>query len=230
MPTIVISGANRGLGLEFARQYAADGARVHAGARDPAGATALNEAAGESGGRLTVHALDVADAQSVKAFAAAVGGAPVDLVIANAGVFGGDRQHRLGAIDYDQFAETLAVNAIAPLRLADAFAANLRAAKGKFIAITSGMGSIEDGGSGYLAYRSSKAALNMICRVLANDLRPDGVFAAPMSPGWAKTDMGGPSAPQEVAPTVAAMRRRIEKLTLADSGKFLDWDGGEVAW
>lgn len=228
--TVVISGANRGLGLEFAMQYAEEGARVFAGARAPAKAHALNAAAKASDGGLTVHPLDVADAASVKAFADAVGDAPVDILIANAGVFGGDRQHRLGAIDYDAFEETLAVNTLGPLRLADALAGNLKAAKGKFVAITSGMGSIADGGEGYLAYRASKAALNMICRVVASELGESGVVALPLSPGWAKTDMGGPGAPQEVAPTVAAMRALIAGLTLADTGRFLDWDGAQISW
>lgn len=228
--TVVISGANRGLGLEFAMQYAAEGARVFAGARDPAKARALDAAAKDLGGRLSVHALDVADRASVAAFAKAVGETSVDILIANAGVFGGDRQHRLGAIDYDEFDETLRINTLGPLRLADAFAANLIAARGKFVAITSGMGSIADGGEGYLAYRASKAALNMICRILANDLRESGVIALPMSPGWAKTDMGGPGAPQEVAPTVASMRALIARLTQADAGRFIDWDGSELPW
>jgi len=230
MPAIIISGANRGLGLEFAIQYAEDGARVFAGVRNPARARELNEAAKKSDGHLTVHALDVADGASVNAFARAVGTVPVDVLIANAGVFGGDKQHRLGAIDFDEFNETLTINATGALRLADAFIANLKAAKGKFIAITSGMGSIDDASGGFYGYRASKAALNMLCHAMANDLKAEGIVSIPLSPGWAKTDMGGKGAPQEVAPTVRDMRKRIAAYTLQDSGKFLSWDGRELKW
>jgi NAD(P)-dependent dehydrogenase (short-subunit alcohol dehydrogenase family) len=124
----------------------------------------------------------------------------------------------------------MSVNALGALRLADAFYPNLKAARGKFIAITSGMGSISDASGGYYAYRASKAALNMICRALANDLRTDGIICAPLSPGWARTDMGGPSAPQDAADTVREMRRRIAKYRMSDSGRFLSWDGRELDW
>lgn len=230
MPTVIISGANRGLGLEFAKQYAADGWRVFSGARDLDAAKDLKAAAGKSGGNLTVHALDVGDDASVKAFAKEVGRTPVDVLLANAGVFGGERQHQLGRIDAGAFNETFNINATGALRLADAFIANLKAAKGKFIAITSGMGSIDDASGGYYGYRASKAALNMLCHAIANDLTGEGVVSVPLSPGWAKTDMGGKGAPQDVAATVTEMRRRIAAYTLKDSGKFLSWDGRELAW
>lgn len=230
MTTVILSGANRGLGLELARQYAAGGGRVFAGARDPASADALHAAANDYAGRLSAHPLDVADAASVREFAASVGTAPVDILIANAAVFGGDRQHELGEIDFDEFEETFAINTSGALRLADAFVRNLKAARGKFIAITSGMGSIAEAGGGYYGYRASKAALNMVCRALANDLKGAGVVCIALSPGWVKTDMGGASAPQGVAPTVEAMRSRIDGCTLADSGKLLNWDGRELPW
>jgi NAD(P)-dependent dehydrogenase (short-subunit alcohol dehydrogenase family) len=230
MLTIAVSGANRGLGLEFARQYAQEGARVFAGARHPEKAHDLNRFAAQSDGRLAVYALDVAHDASVEAFAANVGTAPIDVVIANAGYFGGDRQHRLDDVDYEEFLYTLSVNAVGALRFGGALAANLQRAKGKFIAVTSGMGSIAEDGSGYLAYRASKAALNMIMRTLAHDLAGAGVICLPMSPGWARTDMGGPEAPQDPADTVAAMRARIAELTPADSGRFLNWKGEERPW
>lgn len=231
MPTVVLSGANRGLGLEFARQYAAKGARVFAGARDLGSATALNKAAAGSDGRLTAHSLDVADDDSVRTFANEIGAAPVDILIANAGVIGGDRQHRLDAFDAEAFMETLSINTGGPLRLVAALHSNLKAASGKFIAITSDMGSIAEAGGGYLGYRASKAGLNMVMRALANDLKSDGVVSIPLSPGWAKTDMGGPGAPQPVDTTIAEMIRRIDSYTLKDSGRFLDWNGRrELPW
>lgn len=230
MQTVVISGANRGLGLEFASQYAGDGARVFAGARNPGAALELNEAAQAANGRLTVLRLDVVDPASVASFAKAVGKTPIDILIANAGVFGGDRQHHLGRIDFDEFADTFAINAAGALRLADAFVGNLKAAKGKFIGVTSGMGSIAEDGSGYLGYRASKAALNMIMRTLAHDLAGTGVLCLPMSPGWARTDMGGPDAPQDPGETVRAMRALIARLQPSDSGRFLNWKGEERPW
>lgn len=230
MLTVAVSGANRGLGLEFARQYAQAGARVFAGARRPEQASALRGAAERSDQRLVVHALDVADASSVKAFADRIGRTPVDILIANAGWFGGDRQHRLDDIDFDGFLYTLSVNAVGALRLGSALAGNLKRAKGKFVAITSGMGSIAEAGGGYLAYRASKAALNMIMKSLSEDLAKDGVIALPLSPGWAKTDMGGRNAPQTAEATVTRMRALIARLTPADSGRFLDWRGDERRW
>jgi NAD(P)-dependent dehydrogenase (short-subunit alcohol dehydrogenase family) len=230
MHTVAISGANRGLGLEFARQYAASGARVFAGARDPENAKELNETVRASNGKLIVLPLDVAKDASVKAFAAKIGATPVDILIANAGVFGGERQHKLENIDYGEFIETLNINTAGVLRLGGALANNLKAAHGKFIAITSGMGSIAEASGGYLGYRASKAALNMVMRVLANDLKRDGVVCIPLSPGWAKTDMGGPNAPQSADETVREMRRLIERLTLGDSGKFLNWKGEGRPW
>lgn len=232
MKTVVVSGANRGLGLEFARQYAARGDRVFAGVRDPDRADDLNAAAREGPhGVLTVHGLDVASDDSVAGFAAAVGRTPVDVVIANAGVFGGSRQHRLGEVSAAEFLDTLNVNTVGPVRLADALLPNLRAGRDKkLIAITSGMGSIAETGGGYLAYRASKAGLNMVWATLARDLAKDGIVCVPMSPGWAKTDMGGAGAPQEVDDTVRDLIARIDAYGPADSGRFLGFSGREVPW
>jgi NAD(P)-dependent dehydrogenase (short-subunit alcohol dehydrogenase family) len=230
MTVVVISGASRGLGLEFARQYAAEGAKVFAGARNIECAEALKVLAGGSDGRVSAHSLDVSNERSAREFARLVGEAPVDILIANAGVIGGRDQHRLETLDIDGAAEVFSINTLGVLRLGKALACNLKKAKGRFIAITSLMGSIADAGGGYYAYRMSKAALNMAMRALAGDLRGAGVVCVPMSPGWAKTDMGNPGAPQEVDATVAAMRARIAALTPADSGRFLSWDGGELPW
>lgn len=228
MPTVLISGANRGLGLEFARQYAADGWSVIAGARDPGRATELNALA--AGGRVRVLPLDVADDASVAAFARAVGDAPLDVVIANAGVFGGDAQHRLGEIDSAAFMATLNTNTAGPLRLANALLPNLKAARGKLVAITSQMGSIADAGTGYLGYRASKAALNMVWHVLAGQLKAEGVIAVPVHPGWVQTDMGGASAPLTPEVAVKGMRDQIAAYADAHAGRFLTWEGKELPW
>jgi NAD(P)-dependent dehydrogenase (short-subunit alcohol dehydrogenase family) len=231
MRTVLVSGANRGLGLEFVRQYAEAGDRVVAGARDPDAALELKAIADASDGRVSVHRLDVADPASVAAFRQAVGDQPIDILIANAGVMGGDRQQRLGDLDFDSWTRTLAVNSLGPVRLADAFVDNLRKGKGrKLIAITSGMGSTAESGGGYLAYRMSKAALNNAWRNIAIELKNDRVVAVALNPGWVKTDMGGSGAKITPEQSVAAMRKRIDAYGLSDSGRFLSWDGKQFGW
>lgn len=231
MTTVLISGANRGLGLEFVRQYAADGATVIAACRKPAEATALNALAQASGGKVSVHALDVADAASVAAFKADVGDRPIDILIASAGVYGGDRQQKLGDIDYDDWLKVFNINSLGPMRLAEAFAANLKAGTDKkLIAITSAMGSTAESSGGVFAYRSSKAALNNIWKGVSLALKDSGVICVVMHPGWVKTDMGGAGAQLEPKDSIAGMRKVIAGLTLSNTGGFLRWDGGEMPW
>jgi len=229
MRTILISGANRGLGLEFVRQYLAAGDQVIAGVRDPARAEALNALPARD--RLETHALDVADADSVAAFRRAVGDRPIDILIANAGVYGGDRQNRLGDIDYDAWLKAFAVNTLGPVRLADAFVDNL--AKGrdrKLVALSSLMGSTADSSGGAIIYRSSKAALNNAWHSLALGLKDRGIAGFAVHPGWVQTDMGGSQAPLTPEQSIAGLRARIDEWTLADSGRFLAWDGRELPW
>ncbi|NEX92148.1 SDR family oxidoreductase [Caulobacter sp. 17J65-9] len=231
MPTVLVAGANRGLGLEFVRQYAADGARVIAGVRDPAKADELNEIAKASGGAITVHKLDTADDGSVSAFKAKVGDQPVDILLAVAGVMGGDRQQQLGDIDFAEWMRTLSVNTLGPARLADAFVDNLRAGQEKkLVAITSGMGSTSESSGGYFAYRSSKAALNNVVRNLSIALRDDRIVCVALNPGWVKTDMGGAGAHITPEQSIAAMKERIARYTMADTGRFLSWDGKQFGW
>lgn len=231
MPTVLVAGANRGLGLEFVRQYAADGARVIAGARDPARADELKAIADASGGGVSVHRLDVADDASVAAFKAEAGDQPIDILLAVAGVMGGDRQHKLGDIDFAEWLRTLSVNTLGPARLADAFVENLRAGQEKkLIAITSGMGSTSESSGGYFAYRSSKAALNNVVRNLSIALRDDRIVCVALNPGWVKTDMGGAGARLTPEESISAMKARIERYTMADTGRFLSWDGKQFGW
>ena len=225
MPTVLVTGANRGLGLEFARQYRADGWEVVAGCRKPDEAADLKATGAE------VHAVDVADPASIAGFRAAVGDQPLDLVIANAGVYGGGRQMKLDDIDYDEWTRTLVVNLFGPVRIAAAFADNLKAAHGKLVAITSQMGSVEDNGSGgFLAYRSSKSGLNGAFKSVAIELKRDGVTAMVMHPGWVATDMGGPSAPTTPEQSITGMRKVIDALTPEDAGTFRAFDGRTIPW
>lgn len=226
MTTIVISGANRGLGLEFARQYAARGERVIAGCRRPEEADELRAVPGD----IRIEPLDVADDASVAAFARAVGGDPVDLLIANAGVWGGEREQQFGSLDFDNWARVMSTNTLGPMRLAQALADRVRPVRGRMVALTSGMSSTAETSGGHFAYRASKAALNNAWRNLAIALRPDGVACAVLDPGWVRTDMGGPGGTQTPQQSVSALRRVIDGLDLERSGAFLRWDGREGTW
>jgi NAD(P)-dependent dehydrogenase (short-subunit alcohol dehydrogenase family) len=231
MPTVLVTGANRGIGLEFVRQYAEDGARVLAACRDPQGATALGDLTRETSGRVQVLPLDVASDASVAALAAAVGAEPIDILIANAGIMGPQDQQQPGRLDFDGWLETLSVNALGPVRVASALHANLKAGRAKrLVAITSGMGSIGGASGGYFAYRSSKAALNMAWRNLAFAWKSEGMICVAMSPGWVQTDMGGAGADLTPAQSVSAMRRLIDDFGPKDSGRFVGSRGDDVEW
>jgi NAD(P)-dependent dehydrogenase (short-subunit alcohol dehydrogenase family) len=226
MPTVLVTSASRGIGLEFARQYAAAGWTVLAACRDPARATALRGLPGD------VHALamDVTDLASVEA-AAASGTEPVHLLINSAGIIGRSDDGP-GRMDYPEWAKVIDTNTFGPVRVLDAFADRLAAARGALaVTITSGMGSIADVGSGRaLMYRTSKAAVNMAMRARSFDLTPRGVTVIVINPGWVQTDMGGASAPLPVADSVAAMRRIFEGITPERTGRFLNYTGAEFPW
>jgi NAD(P)-dependent dehydrogenase (short-subunit alcohol dehydrogenase family) len=171
------------------------------------------------------------DGASVAAFRRAVGDAPIDILIANAGVYGGERQGRLGDIDFGEWAEVFAVNTLGPVRLADAFLENVAAGRDrKMVAVTSLMGSTADSSGGYLFYRSTKAALNNAWHNLALMLKGRGVACFPVHPGWVKTDMGGPNAPLTPEHAMSSLRAHIDSWTLAVSGRYLSWDGKELPW
>ena len=225
MPIVFITGANRGIGLELARQYAAGGWRVIATARDPGGATELNALAGD----VTVRPLDLgADFFDID-WNGVAGTEPIDVFINNAGVSGPPRLDTIE--DAAAWINTLAVNSVAPVVLAKAVLPLVAAARGKLIAITSEMGSIADNRSGgYIAYRSSKAALNAAWRSLAIDVAPQGVVAAVLHPGWVKTRMGGAGAPLGVQESVAGMRRVIADLDAERAGGFYKYDGASLPW
>ena len=224
MTTVLISGANRGIGLELARQYAADGAQVIAGVRDPHVATSLSTIRG-----VEVHALDVADDASVLACRQAVGERPLDILIANAGVGGGHSAFR--ELDFGSWLQTLDVNTLGPMRLAQAFLPNVMAGSDrKMVAITSTLGSTSAHGGDMFAYRSSKAALNNAWAGLAVALKGDGVTCLLLHPGWVKTDMGGAGAQITPEQSVKGMRARIAGAGAAQSGKLFAYDGEPLHW
>ena len=231
MQSTLITGANRGIGFEFARQYLADGWQVYAACRDSDSASDLRRLADPSDHKLRIIALDVTDPTSVKAAAAELEGKAIDVLVNNAGV-GGPRGQSIGNIDYETWARVLDVNTLGPMRIAEAFVDNVAQSERKLmVTLTSGMGSIADNTSGgAFAYRSSKAAVNMVMRSLAIDLGPLGITCVVVNPGWVLTDMGGPHAGLTTAESVAMLRCLIERLGPAQSGKFLNYDGREYAW
>jgi NAD(P)-dependent dehydrogenase (short-subunit alcohol dehydrogenase family) len=231
MPAVLITGANRGLGLEFARQYLADGWQVFAACRDPASAGELQRSARDSSGSLTVVAMDVTDAASIRKAAAQLSDVAIDLVINSAGITGVSGQ-RPGNIDYASWARVLDVNTMGPLRVLETFIDHIARSKRKLVVtITSGMGSIGDNTSGgSIAYRTSKAAVNMVMRSAAMDLGPRGIVCVVVNPGWVKTDLGGPSATLTPQESVTALRRLIETFGENNSGKFYHYDGSQYPW
>ena len=217
MPTVLITGANRGIGLELARQYSADGWTVIATVREES--LELSELAVE------VSRLDMRDFDAVVRLGQAID--TLDLLIANAGTYG--PRNPASADDAEAWSETLAVNSIAPFLLAQSVLPAVERSGGKLIAISTKMGSIADNSSGgFVAYRSSKSALNMAWKSLAVD-NPT-VTCAVLHPGWVQTRMGGPSAPLPVETSVAGLRRVIEGLSPEQSGGFFAFDGSEIPW
>jgi NAD(P)-dependent dehydrogenase (short-subunit alcohol dehydrogenase family) len=227
LKTILITGANRGLGLEFVRSYAAEGARVHACCRHPEKAKALSEIAGD----VVVHKLDVTDGLRVAGLARGLADEPIDILINNSGVFhsgAGD----FGKIDFDSWVEELKVNTVAPARMVERFVEQVAASERKLIVnISSGMGSIALTASGdSVIYRSSKAGLNMVVKCLAHALAERGITVVALSPGWVTTDMGGANADLTPADSIAKMRAVIDRLTPADNGRFFNHEGEERPW
>lgn len=229
MTTVLVTGANRGLGLEFVRQYTAAGAKVIACARRPDAADGLKQLAAKRRG-IEIRAFDTADFAAAAALGKGLAGEPIDVVINNAGNYGPMRQSA-DDMDFEGWAHTFAVNTMGPLAVAQALHDNLkRAREKKLVTITSGMGSTAENDGGYVAYRASKAAVNNVMRSVSLDWRGDGIITVVLSPGWVRTDMGGPGAPLSPDESVSGMRKVIAGLNAADNGKFMDWQGHERPW
>lgn len=231
MPIVLITGANRGLGLEFARQYAAEGWQVFAACRAPDAAEELNQLATKSGGHIRILKLDVTDTSSARTAAAELAGQPIDLLLNNAGV-GGPRNQQIGSLDYAAWARVLDANTLGPMRVVEAFLENVaRSSQKRIVTITSGMGSVEDNTSGgAYAYRSSKAAVNMVMKSLSIDLASRGITCVVVNPGWVRTDMGGSGGKLSPAESIKALRTVIAALKPKDSGKFLNYNGKPYPW
>ena len=230
METVLITGASRGIGLELARQYAARGSRVLATCRAPATADKLMELAAAAP-HVSISPLDVTSHDQIDALTASLQGAPIDLLINNAGV--GSAGAALGALDYDLWRRVMDTNLYGPVKLTEALLPNLIAGQGrKTLAISSSLGSISGTRGGNYPYRTSKAALNMAMRSMAMDLREQGVTVALLSPGVVDTDFTRgarmPKVPVEVS--AAGLIETIDRLGPDDAGTFIRYNGETVAW
>jgi NAD(P)-dependent dehydrogenase (short-subunit alcohol dehydrogenase family) len=241
MPSVLITGANRGLGWGLLKLYAAEGWRIFACCRDPARSKDLNDYVAKSDGKVTAHTLDVENHPSIEALARELKGHPIDVLLNVAGYYGsklvsepGGLQ-KFGESDYKEWEKIYRVNVIGPMKMCEVFVDNVAAStQKKIVNITSIVGSIGSIGissNGKLyGYRASKAALNAITRGMAEDLRARGLIVIPLHPGWARTNMGGPTADIDPETSVAGMKKVIAGLTTADSGKFMVYDGSILPW
>ena len=228
--TTLITGANRGIGLEFCRQFAADGWRILACCRNPAQAAELQQLAARFEG-IEVLELDVTDYAAVDALAARLRGRAIDILLSNAGIYG-PRGKGFGQVEAAPWRDVFEVNTIAPMMLVQAFADHVGASERKLAAVVSSkMGSIDDNGSGggYI-YRSSKTAVNQVVKSLSLDLAGRGISVLTLHPGWVQTDMGGPNAETSVEDSVSGMRRILLAAGPAQSGQFFDFSGETINW
>ncbi len=226
METVLITGANRGIGLALAKAGQASGRRVIATCRNPEGAGDLQALAGPD---FAVERLDIADSASIRALADRLADQTIDILFQNAGVYGGERQSRTN-MDSQAWLETLRVSVIAPFEVATAFEPHLkRSARGRLVTLSSQMGSIAGASTGAYAYRSAKAALNRVMRLMALELA-GSVIVVPVHPGWVRTDMGGTGADLAPEQSAAGLLALADRLTPADSGRFWNWDGRELPW
>jgi len=233
MPTLLITGANRGIGLELCKQYLDNNWEVHACCRNPKNAKELNTLAEEENNNqsLIIHELEVTDEAQMDALEKAFKNKPVDILINNAGV------HALGASQFGKtddkaWEEAVAVNLIAPMKMMEYFAENVAISDKKIIAsMSSKMGSMDDNGSGgAYAYRATKAALNAVMVSAAHDLRHLDITALILHPGWVRTDMGGPHGEISVEQSAQMLRKILSECDISDSGKFFDIDGTVIPW
>ncbi len=226
--TAVITGANRGLGLEFARQMLIADYKVIATCRQLEEADELYALSDK--GSLTVLPLELTDTQSIADFVKTLHGQPIDILINNAGVMGAPTQD-VDNMEIELWMKLLRVNTIAPFELTTRLLPNLKMSeRPRVIAMSSQMGALNANGEGFYAYRSSKAALNKVMQTLALQLAKDKVIVCPVLPGWVQTDMGGKDADLSVDESVSGMLRVLDNLSLEQSGQFLTWHGTQHTW
>ena len=228
MSTVLITGANRGLGYEFVKQYSENGFEVLACCRNINNAKELKELA-ETSNKIKVYELDVGNVKAIKSLSQQLQNEKIDVLINNAGIY---RSSTVGNINYDEWIESFKVNTIAPYQIVENFLNQIINGDLKnVVSITSKMGSIDDNTSGgsYI-YRSSKTALNSMMRSLTHDLKNQGIATLTLHPGWVRTDMGGPGGWIDSFESVQGMIKQIDKLTLDNSGTYLDYAGKSINW
>jgi NAD(P)-dependent dehydrogenase (short-subunit alcohol dehydrogenase family) len=231
MNKVLVTGANRGLGLEFCRQYAKAGWAVLACCRNPELAIQLNELAIENS-HVQVFKIDVLDRNSIDILADDLKDSDIDLVIANAGMYGDSKGHEFGNLEYTDWISTFETNVLGVVKVAEAFLPNLKNTHKPCIAVLSSqMGSIEDNSSGgSILYRSSKAALNAAMKSLSIDLQNDNIGVLIFHPGWVKTDMGGPHALIDAETSICGMMKQISEFKISNTGHFIKYDGTLLPW
>lgn len=244
MKSVLITGANRGLGLELTRQYLAGGHQVFAATRQPEAATELHALAAQADGRLIVVALDVTDAASLTAAYQQVAAATdhLDILINNAGILPGhpgsgiaadnQQSQQLGQLSYDDAMRVFATNAVGPLLVTQQFLPLLKAGhKSRVVSLSSGLGSLELKASGsHYHYSASKAAMNMYMRTLAAEAGQYGIISIMVDPGWMRTEMGGTGAALPAADSAKGIIRLTGQLHAEENGSFVTWQGKPVAW
>lgn len=228
---ILITGANRGIGLELVKQYLSKGGWVvHAACRTPEKAEQLLELQKQNPEQLVVQQLDVSSKESIDALVQSLQGQIIDCLINGAGVYT-DKFQTLWDLDYNQWADTFAINTMAPLRVSTALMPNLeKAPTPKIITLSSQMGSMLRPRPGSVAYRSSKAAVNKVMQVLAEEVKAHGVIVCPMHPGWVRTDMGGEDGDISTSESASGIISVIDGLTIEQTGQFFKWNGEQHPW
>ena len=228
---ILITGCNRGIGLELVKHAVRKRWRVHACVRTPDISSSLHDVVRMSGGLISLHIVDVGDPAQIQALAYELRQSHLDILINNAGVYGADGQD-FGHTDVNDWLHTLRINCIGPMKMAEALQPHLLQGQRKLILnISSRMGSMDDNRSGgnYI-YRSSKAALNAITKSMAIDLAPQGFCCISLHPGWALTEMGGPDAEISAATSAQRILAMIDRLRPEHNGGFFETDGSHIAW
>jgi NAD(P)-dependent dehydrogenase (short-subunit alcohol dehydrogenase family) len=235
VPAVLITGANRGIGYQHARQYAEQGWQVYACARDPAASISLQMLSQQHPATVRLCKLEVTDHAAVDNLASELRGQAIDVLLNNAGTFGplgapaGMTYQSLAQMDYAIWRDILEVNLLAPFKVATAFHEHIAASRMRLLVMmSSGLASIQDSEGHSYAYRSSKAGLNMVTKGMAAEW-PDIIVIA-MAPGWCKTDLGGADALLDPADSVRDQQQTFKSLTATDSGRFIDMHGQTVPW
>ena len=229
MKTYLVTGANRGIGLEITRQLLKRGEKVIATCRNPSQASALSDLGGELQGELEIHPLDVTDDEATIALSRKLDGCVIDVLINNAGYMADDQS--VDTMSYKQWMDSFAINAIAPWRVSTEFVSQVALSDQPLIVtLTSQMASLERAASDRVAYRSSKAAANMAMRTLAIEWKSRGIVVCMLHPGWVRTDMGGSSASLGTEESASGLVSVIDGLSMENTGQFLDQNGQSLPW